>query len=256
MACGWRKRIRGRPRKSLKSAFCETADLTTLHPSMSPKFEQPELPGRNHHSVEIPDDVAERMEHDYFDDGDSEFPPGWLSDIGIPDPVAQSFGEFAELFADSEVENLLVLDRSGGILHRARGKVDSVPFPDSSYLEGTFAVHNHPKGTPPSAMDLELLFLYRFGLVRVITPSRWQFDVAISNQGKGLADFIFTLRSKDDASWAVAEECIRRQGLEISDTERFTRRQHALLMEMARLEFVCYSRRRWTNNPASSEKDA
>lgn len=216
---------------------------------MPPKFEQPEIPGRDHRSMEVPEDVARRMEHDFLNDGDSEYPTDWFEDAICPQVVVDRFRDFAESYAGSPVENLLVLDRSGGSLHRARGEVGSVPFPVSPSLRGAFAIHNHPEGTPPSVTDLEHLVQFRFGMVRVVTPSRWIFDVASGRSCHSLPDFVFALRSADETSWAIAEECIRKHGLRISDIERFARRQHAVLMEMARRSYLCYSRRKWMSAP-------
>jgi hypothetical protein len=221
---------------------------------MSPKFEQPEIPGRDYRLIEIPDDVARRMERDFLDDGDSGHPLDWCGDRSFPPLVAERFREFAVSLADSPVENLLILDHTGGFVHEAAGNDDSVPFPVSSRLRGSFTIHNHPEGTPPSAKDLEHLVHHRFGFVRVVTPFSRIFDVA---NGKGefdLTEFVFALRFVDETSWAIAEESIRKHGLQISDIERFARRQHAVLMEMARNEYLCYSRRTWTNVPESKEK--
>jgi len=102
--------------------------------------------------------------------------------------------------------------------------------------------------------DVQHLVVHKFGLVRVITPLGRQFDLACGNRDRGLGDFSLTLRALDEQSWAVAEGCIREHGLRIRDADRFSRRQHAILMELARRDYLCYSRQRWTNSPVSSEK--
>jgi hypothetical protein len=74
----------------------------------------------------------------------------------------------------SGTEEIIAVNRRGEEVVRAIGQRDRVNLSpaEAQLIRGATAVHNHPRGTPPSVADAKALYRHHIGEIRVVTTTR------------------------------------------------------------------------------------
>lgn len=103
-------------------------------------------------------------------------------------PGIEELPQLAAALADAPEEVLIAWDRQGRLLLHSVGDSHEVGVPRSRVreLEGSVVIHNHPRGLPPSARDLDTVL--RYGLRRLYVVARIEGVVSLTeiNQGEAM----------------------------------------------------------------------
>lgn len=102
-------------------------------------------------------------------------------------PGIEELPRLAAAMADAPEEVLIAWDRQGRFLFHAVGNNYEVKIPHSltRKLKGSVLIHNHPRGFPPSARDLDTAL--RYGLRRSYVTARIRGVVSLTDLDVGEA---------------------------------------------------------------------
>lgn len=204
----------------------------------------PEIPDRDHQWSEIEPELFGSMSDQFMDAMEGETIPRKGCFGSLPGSVLDSMELEIARIAGYPVERLVFFDHDGSIVEEIEGTKDMVRFEFSPKIFRRACIHNHPNGTPPSKGDVLTMAANEIPLTCVVTRSGHRFDIGPGPQ-RSFSELSFTYDYLDRTSWGVAEHCIRTGGLNLSDKERYFRRQTALLHELAERGLLCYGHKRW-----------
>lgn len=119
-------------------------------------------------------------------------------------PGIEELPRLAAAMADAPEEVLIAWDRQGRFLFHAVGNNHEVKIPRSltRKLKDSVVIHNHPRGFPPSARDLDTAL--RYGLRRLYVTTRIRGVVSLTDLGGGEA-----LRRRSQGRVAVMQPAWR-----------------------------------------------
>ncbi|HVR30171.1 MAG TPA: hypothetical protein VMS86_11635 [Thermoanaerobaculia bacterium] len=122
-------------------------------------------------------------------------------------PTLDELPAIAAALADSPKEILLAFDRDGRFLLHAVGSGHQVGLAKSALrsLEGAVLIHNHPRGTPPSAVDYDTARRYRLRLHYVVARVEGVVSLAEIGQDAIQRWVRFGDRSISEAHWRPLE---------------------------------------------------
>jgi len=204
----------------------------------------PEIPNRDHQWSEIDSPLFDSMSEQFLTALERQTVPQAGCFDFLPSLMLKAMESETERIVGYPVEHLVFFDDDGNVVEEVEGSDDMVRFEFGPGVFRKACVHNHPKGSPPSKQDVFLMAAYAIPLVRVVTNSGFLFDIGPGNE-KSFSTLKLEYERLDSVSWGVAEDCIRARGLIFSEEERFFRRQHALLYELAQRGLLCYGHRKW-----------
>ena len=128
-------------------------------------------------------------------------------------------------------EHVRVFDPEGNERYRNSGTPDTVPI-DLGSLPGNVAIHNHPRGTPPSLKDI-MVAMEGLALEIQVVSSLQTFSIRPKESARR-GEVATLWNHLNEMSYAVGQDGKRSQTSNTPDDEVAGRRLHALLMELAR----------------------